>query len=279
MQQGMQQRTDERSPLQPAREQPQAHAEQSQIDAEIAAAQDVYAKALADGAPVRHHPSRDYPPYRSSLLRHPKNPLVTVSDPEAVELSGPVFGVTDITELDADLTRQHTGEPLGERITVTGRLFDRDGKPVRGQLVEIWQANASGRYAHQRDQHPAPLDPNFTGVGRCLTGDDGSYTFTTIKPGPYPWRNHTNAWRPAHIHFSLFGTAFTQRLITQMYFPGDPLFPYDPILQSVTDESARGRLVATYDHDQSRPEWSLGYRWDIVLDGPAATWIEEGRDA
>jgi protocatechuate 3,4-dioxygenase beta subunit len=156
-------------------------------------------------------------------------------------------------------------------------VLDRDGRPIRGQLVEIWQANASGRYPHQRDDHPAPLDPNFTGVGRCLTDGEGRYTFTTIKPGPYPWRNHVNAWRPAHIHFSLFGAAFTQRLVTQMYFPGDPLFPYDPILQSVTDERARKRLVAAYDHDLSKPEWTLGYRWDIVLDGPAATWIEEGR--
>ena len=147
-------------------------------------------------------------------------------------------------------------------------MLDRDGRPVRGQLVEIWQANAAGRYAHLRDQHPAPLDPNFTGVGRCLTDDDGTYEFTTVKPGAYPWRNHDNAWRPAHIHFSLFGTAFTQRLVTQMYFPGDPLFAYDPILQSVTDEAARDRLVATYDHDLSMPEWSLGYQWDIVLDGP-----------
>ncbi|NJC73060.1 protocatechuate 3,4-dioxygenase subunit beta [Planosporangium thailandense] len=235
------------------------------------------ADAAGNGAPAPLHPSRDYPPYRSSVLRHPKQPLVVVRDPEAVELTGPVFGVTDVTDLDSDLTRQHVGEPLGERITVTGRVLDRQGRPVRGQLVEIWQANASGRYAHQRDQHPAPLDPNFTGVGRCLTDDEGRYHFTTIKPGPYPWRNHLNAWRPAHIHFSLFGTAFTQRLVTQMYFPGDPLFSFDPIYQSITDERARERLIATYDHDQSSPEWSLGYRWDIVLDGPAATWIEEGR--
>lgn len=234
-------------------------------------------RAYDEAERIQHHPARDYAPYRSSLLRHPKQPLVTVRDPEAVELSGPVFGVADVTELDTDLTRQHTGEPLGERITVTGRVLNRDGRPVRGQLVEIWQANASGRYAHQRDQHPAPLDPDFTGIGRCLTDDDGGYRFTTIKPGAYPWRNHTNAWRPAHIHFSLFGTAFTQRLVTQMYFPGDPLFAYDPILQSVTDTAARNRLVAAYEHDLSVPERSLGYRWDIVLDGPAATWIEEGR--
>jgi protocatechuate 3,4-dioxygenase beta subunit len=224
-----------------------------------------------------NHPPRDFAPYRSSVLRHPKQPLIAVKDPEAAELSGPVFGVTDVTALDADLTKQHLGEPLGERITVQGRVLDRSGRPVRGQLVEVWQANASGRYLHQRDDHPAPLDPNFTGVGRCLTDDEGRYAFTTIKPGAYPWRNHVNAWRPAHIHFSVFGTAFTQRLVTQMYFPNDPLFAYDPVLQSVTDERARQRLVAAYDHDLSVPEWSLGYRWDIVLDGPAGTWMEEGR--
>lgn len=238
--------------------------DQQTIDAEIAAVR-------PDG---RSHPSRDYAPYRSSVLRHPTQPLVTVTDPEAVELTGPAFGVSDVTDLDSDLTRQHTGEPLGERITVSGRVLDRAGRPVRGQLVEIWQANASGRYAHQRDQHHAPLDPNFTGVGRCLTDDHGRYRFTTVRPGAYPWRNHLNAWRPAHIHFSLFGTAFTQRLVTQMYFPGDPLFRHDPIFQSVTDEDARRRLVAAYVHELSEPEFSLGYRWDIVLDGPSATWTE-----
>ncbi|MFV2194936.1 protocatechuate 3,4-dioxygenase subunit beta [Nocardiopsis sp. LOL_012] len=240
---------------------------QSEIDAEVAKAQ--------AAATTEHHPPRDFPPYRSSALRHPKHPLIPLRDPEAVELSGPAFGTTDIGPLDQDLTRHHTGEPLGERITVTGRVLDRRGRPVRRQLVELWQANAAGRYAHQRDQHPAPLDPNFTGFGRCLTDDEGRYSFTTIRPGAYPWRNHTNAWRPAHIHFSLFGEAFTQRLVTQMYFPGDPLFPFDPILQAVTEQSARDRLVATYDHDLSVPEWSLGYRWDIVLDGPAATWFED----
>ncbi|MEU6485309.1 protocatechuate 3,4-dioxygenase subunit beta [Streptomyces sp. NPDC046887] len=250
---------------------------QELISAEIADVRERYARHLTDGGDPRPHPERSYPPYRSSALRHPRQPLVAVDDPEMVELSGPAFGVTDVTELDHDLTRQHPGEPLGERITVTGRVLDREGRPVRGQLVEIWQANASGRYAHQRDQHPAPLDPNFTGVGRCLTDEQGGYRFTTVKPGAYPWRNHHNAWRPAHIHFSLFGSAFTQRLVTQMYFPGDPLFAYDPILQSVTDDDARRRLVADYDHSLSVPEWSLGYRWDIVLDGPAATWIEEGR--
>jgi protocatechuate 3,4-dioxygenase beta subunit len=238
--------------------------DQTTIDAEMA----------AFGPDGRIHPPRGYTPYRSSLLRHPRQPLVPVRDPEAVELTGPAFGVSDTTDLDADLTRRHTGEPLGERITVSGRILDREGRPVRGQLVEIWQANASGRYAHQRDQHPAPLDPNFSGVGRCLTDDRGGYRFTTVKPGAYPWRNHLNAWRPAHIHFSVFGTAFTQRLVTQMYFPGDPLLRYDPIFRSVTDEPARARLVADYVHERSEPEFSLGYRWDIVLDGPSATWTE-----
>ncbi|WP_188187869.1 protocatechuate 3,4-dioxygenase subunit beta [Nonomuraea sp. SYSU D8015] len=244
---------------------------QSDIDREIAELHKAHDGEEAD------QPRRDFAPYRSSALRHPKQPLIAVDDPEAAELTGPVFGVTDVTALDADLTKQHLGEPLGERITVQGRVLDRSGRPVRGQLVEIWQANASGRYLHQRDDHPAPLDPNFTGVGRCLTDDEGRYAFTTIKPGAYPWRNHVNAWRPAHIHFSVFGTAFTQRLVTQMYFPNDPLFPYDPVLNSVTDERARQRLVAAYEHDLSVPEWSLGYRWDIVLDGPSATWMEEGR--
>ncbi|MFC0598204.1 protocatechuate 3,4-dioxygenase subunit beta [Streptomyces palmae] len=246
---------------------------QQEISAEIAARRAAYLGA----GEVRHHPPRDYPPYRGSALRHPREPLVAVHDPEAAELSGPVFGATDVTELDADLTLGHTGEPIGERITVTGRVLDRDGRPVRGQLVEIWQANAAGRYAHQHDRHPAPLDPHFTGTGRCLTDDQGRYRFTTVRPGAYPWPNHTNAWRPAHIHFSLFGTAFTQRLVTQLYFPGDPLLGYDPILQSVTDDAARARLVAAYDHELSVPAWSLGYRWDIVLDGPAATWTEEDR--
>ncbi|MCU4186768.1 protocatechuate 3,4-dioxygenase subunit beta [Acidiferrimicrobium sp. IK] len=228
--------------------------------------------ASLDGA-AGAQPRLDYPPYRSSALRHPRHPAV-VLDPEGVELASPVFGPRDVGELDADLTIQHRGEPLGERMIVTGRVLDGRGRAVAGQLVEVWQANAAGRYIHQRDQHPAPLDPNFTGTGRCLTGPDGSYRFVTVKPGPYPWRNHRNAWRPAHIHFSLFGTAFAQRLVTQMYFPGDPLFPLDPILQSVTDPAARARLIAAYDHDVTQEEWCTGYRWDIVLSGPAPTVFE-----
>jgi protocatechuate 3,4-dioxygenase beta subunit len=213
-------------------------------------------------------PRLDYPPYRSSVRRHPSRALVAV-DPEAIELTGPVFGARDVDPLDADLTIAHRGDPIGERIVIAGRVLDGGGRPVPGQLVEIWQANAAGRYVHQRDQHPAPLDPNFTGTGRCLTGPDGSYRFTTIKPGPYPWRNHQNAWRPAHVHFSLFGTRFTERLITQMYFPGDPLFELDPIFRSVTDPVAAARLVARYDHALTEEQWATGYRWDVVLDGRA----------
>lgn len=220
-------------------------------------------------------PALAFAPYRSSILRHPTKDM-RHADPEAAELVAPVFGHSDVGPLESDLTIQASGEPLGERIRVTGRVTDGAGRPVRNQLVEVWQANSAGRYVQIQDQHPAPIDPNFTGVGRCLTGDDGSYSFTTIKPGAYPWRNHANAWRPAHIHFSLFGTDFTQRLVTQMYFPGDPLLALDPIYQSVTEQRARDRLVATYDHDVSEHEWLLGYRWDIVLTGPGATWTEPG---
>lgn len=235
---------------------------QAEISTEISEIEAQYHRAGLQ----QTQPTLNYPPYRSSVLRHPANALVN-ADPESIELSAPCFGDDDVVDSDADLTAQHDGEPIGERIVVTGRVLDGAGRPVRRQLVEIWQANASGRYIHERDQHPAPLDPNFTGTGRCLTDDNGVYRFTTIKPGPYPWRNHHNAWRPAHIHFSLFGTAFTQRMITQMYFPADPLFAFDPIYQSITDPDARELLVAAYDHDLSVPEWATGYRWDIVLSG------------
>ncbi|MBG0829162.1 protocatechuate 3,4-dioxygenase subunit beta [Planomonospora sp. ID67723] len=212
------------------------------------------------------HPPNLSPAYRSTILRAPSRPAVAFkTDPDAIELTSPVFGHQEVGALDADLTRQHAGEPIGERIIVTGRILDSSGRPIRNTLVEAWQANAAGRYAHEGDRHPAPLDPNFTGAGRCLTDDEGRYRFVTIKPGAYPWRNHHNAWRPAHIHFSVFGTAFTQRLVTQMYFPGDPLFPFDPILQSVPDAAARERLVAAFDLDVTEPEWALGYRFDVVL--------------
>jgi protocatechuate 3,4-dioxygenase beta subunit len=215
----------------------------------------------------------DFPPYRSSLLRHPtKSPQLV--DPETIELFSPAYGQRDVAAIESDLTLQHSGEPLGERITVRGRVLDSWGRPVANQLLEIWQANSAGRYIHQRDQHPAPLDPNFTGAGRIVTNDNGEYLFTTIKPGPYPWKNHQNAWRPAHIHFSVFGNAFTQRIVTQMYFPGDPLFPLDPIYNSIHRQADRDRLISTYDHDLTVPEFSMGYRWDIVVDGPDATWHE-----
>lgn len=212
------------------------------------------------------HPPYLHPGYKSTALRAPERELVMPKlGPDSVELTSPVFGHQELGRLDWDLTRQHPGEPLGERIIVTGRLLDTAGRPIRGALVEVWQANAAGRYLHAGDQHPAPLDPNFTGAGRCLTDDDGRYRFVTIKPGAYPWRNHHNAWRPAHIHFSVFGTAFTQRLVTQMYFPGDPLFPFDPIFQSIPDQRDRENLISRFDMDTTEPEWALGYQWDIVL--------------
>ncbi len=251
-----------------------AQASQEQISAEIASVHAGYAKGVADGAAEETQPRIDFAPYRSSILRHPTKDPHHV-DPETIELWSPAFGHQDVHALESDLTIQHNGEPLGERIIVRGRILDGDGRPVRNQLVEIWQANSAGRYIHKRDQHPAPLDPNFTGVGRCITTDDGFYEFTTIKPGPYPWKNHHNAWRPAHIHFSLFGTDFTQRMITQMYFPGDPLFALDPIYQSITDEKARERLVASYDHNITSHEWATGYNWDIVLTGSNRTWMED----
>ncbi|GAB2476290.1 protocatechuate 3,4-dioxygenase subunit beta [Xylanimonas ulmi] len=246
---------------------------QERISSEIEAGHAAYADGRARGEVEELGPRKDFPPYRSSLLRHPTKDL-RHADPETIELFSPVFGERDISPLEADLTIQRGGEPIGERIVVRGRVLDGGGRPVRHQLIEVWQANAGGRYVHKRDQHPAPIDPNFTGVGRLLTDDDGRYQFQSIKPGPYPWKNHFNAWRPAHIHFSLFGTDFTQRIVTQMYFPGDPLFPLDPIYQSIHDPRARERLIATYDHDVSRHEWATGYRWDIVLTGSRRTWTE-----
>jgi protocatechuate 3,4-dioxygenase beta subunit len=222
------------------------------------------------------HPPLIHPPYASTVKRNPSRPLVVVPH-TLTELTGPVFGHDAVGPDDADLTRRHAGEPLGERIMVEGRVLDEDGRPVPHTLVEIWQANASGRYVHIVDQHPAPLDPNFTGAGRALTDAEGRYRFVTVKPGAYPWRNHHNAWRPAHIHFSLFGPSFLSRLVTQMYFPGDPLFPFDPIFNSAPQE-ARGRMVARFDLDVTRPEWALGYVFDIVLRGRNATPMEEPHD-
>ncbi len=217
-----------------------------------------------------------YPNYKSTRLRAPEKPLVILPHTLS-EVTGPVYGHGRIGELDNDLTRQHEGEPLGERIIVTGRVLDGDGRPVRNSLIEVWQANAAGRYVHHGDRHPAPLDPNFSGAGRCLTDDEGHYRFVTVRPGAYPWKNHDNAWRPAHIHFSLFGPAFATRLVTQMYFPGDPLFAQDPIFQSVRDPEGRQRLISSFDLETTEPEWALGYRFDIVLRGRNATPMENHR--
>ena len=211
-----------------------------------------------------------YPPYASTVRRAPLQPLIRLPASYG-DLTAPVYGYMPIGEADTDLTRQHEGEPLGERITVSGRVLDEDGRTVPHTLVEIWQCNAAGRYRHAIDDHPAPIDPNFTGAGRMLTDAEGRYRFTTIKPGAYPWRNHPNAWRPAHIHFSLFGTSFQTRLVTQMYFPNDPLFPFDPILHSIPDARARERLVSAFELELTQPEWALGYRFDIVLRGRNST--------
>jgi len=223
------------------------------------------------------HPPLDSPGYRSTELRHPRRPLLPLPH-RLTEITGPLLGAERVTPADADLTTQHAGEPLGERIIVTGRLLDGAGRPVPDTLIEVWQANAAGRYAHPVDNHPAPLDPNFSGAGRCMTDSQGRYRFVTIKPGAYPWRNHPNAWRPAHIHFSMLGRAFPQRLVTQMYFPGDPLFSQDPIFNSIPDPKARERLIARFDLGLTQPDWALGFEWDIVLRGPLATAIERAED-
>jgi protocatechuate 3,4-dioxygenase, beta subunit len=215
-----------------------------------------------------------FPPYASSVARSPRQPLIVL--PETLtERSGPAFGNNLIRPTDNDLTRQHAGEALGERILVHGRVLDEDGRPVRGALVEVWQANAAGRYTHKVDGHDAPLDPNFFGAGRMITDAEGCYCFKTIKPGAYPWRNHHNAWRPAHIHFSLFGAGILSRLITQMYFPGDPLQLLDPIFNSIPDENARLRLVSRLDMERTQPDYALAYAFDIVLRGNLDTPFEE----
>lgn len=220
------------------------------------------------------YPPYDTPDYRSTHARAPRRPLIALPDRFA-DVQVPLLGHDRVREGDHDLTCQHAGEPIGERIRVAGRVLDVAGRPVRGALVELWQANSAGRYLHRIDQHDAPLDPNFTGVGRCLTDDEGRYLFVTVKPGAYPWGNHADAWRPAHIHLSLFGRLFSSRLITQMYFPGDPLLALDPIYQSVPDPKARARLLAAYDPAVGVEGQALGYRFDIVLRGRDATPFED----
>jgi protocatechuate 3,4-dioxygenase beta subunit len=223
-----------------------------------------------------HRTPVGHPGYRSTGLRAPLHTPVDLPH-RLTEITGPLLGEGRITAADADLTRQHAEEPQGQRIIVYGRVLDSDGRPVPHTLLEIWQANAAGRYRHVVDNWPAPLDPNFTGLGRALTDAEGRYEFTTIKPGAYPWGNHHNAWRPAHIHFSLFGRAFTQRLVTQMYFPDDPLFGQDPIFNA-TPEAARSRMISRFDLERTVPNWALAYEWDIVLRGSEATVFETEDD-
>ncbi|MGA8049147.1 MAG: protocatechuate 3,4-dioxygenase subunit beta [Burkholderiales bacterium] len=233
-------------------------------------------------APTKYKP-RDWkvqPPYKydayaSTKLRAPFEPLLPLEQTLS-EVTGPVYGHDAVTPLDADLTvnARRNGEPLGERIIVYGRVLDEDGRAVRDSLVEVWQANAAGRYVHSIDQHDAPLDPNFTGAGRCMTDGEGRYRFVTVRPGEYPWRNHYNAWRPAHIHFSLFGPSIATRLVTQMFFPGDPLLPLDPIFNGAPDPEARQRLVARFSIEETKAEWAIAYEFDIVLRGRSATPME-----
>jgi protocatechuate 3,4-dioxygenase beta subunit len=231
------------------------------------------AAEIVPASPTVLDPPYDYPGYYSTRLRAPKMQLRPLP-PGLTDKRWPVFGDGLVGTEDHDLTLGHPGEPVGQRIIVTGRLSDCTGRPVRRQLVEIWQANAAGRYRHDMDSHPAPLDPNFTGAGRCLTDDDGNYRFVTVQPGAYPWKNHDNAWRPAHIHFSVFGTSFVERLVTQMYFPGDPLLALDPIYQSVGDRRAAELLVSRFDIARTVEGWALGYVFDIVVGGAAPTPVD-----
>jgi protocatechuate 3,4-dioxygenase, beta subunit len=231
-----------------------------------------YARERGGGQPPYLHPG-----YGSTVKRAPQRAPIRFEHTLS-EVTGPSFAPNGWAGPDKiDLTRQHKGAPLGERIIVAGRVLDEDGRPVKQTLLELWQCNSAGRYIHERDQHDAPLDPNFTGVGQVVTNEADEYRFLTIKPGAYPWRNTPNAWRPAHIHFSVFGSAFVTRLVTQMYFPGDPLLALDPIFLGTADREARDRLAATYEPTLSEPEWALGYHFDIVLRGREATPLEASR--
>jgi len=226
-------------------------------------------------APAGTQPEYHFPPYASTVARSPRMPLIRLLKTRT-ERTGPVFGHGFIREGDNDLTAHGESDPIGERILVHGRVLNEDGQPVRGALVEVWQANSAGRYRHKVDTYDAPLDPNFHGGGRMMTDEQGRYWFKSIKPGPYPWGNHHNAWRPSHIHFSLFGAGILSRLVTQMYFPGDPLQPLDSIFNSIPDEAARQRLISHLDMDRSESNFLLAYNWDIVLRGRSDTPFEEG---
>jgi protocatechuate 3,4-dioxygenase beta subunit len=224
--------------------------------------------------PPGSQPPYDAPSYGSTIRRHPRQPLVPIAP--TIEREGPTFSPAEFP-VEADLSRVAGRDALGQRIIVAGRITDDADRPVAGAMIELWQANAAGRYHHERDNHDAPLDPSFRGTGRVFSDADGNYRFVSIKPGAYPWRNHPNAWRPNHIHFSLFGASWGARLVTQMYFPGDPLLAIDPVYQSVPDAAARARLVSAFDLALTQPEWALGYRFDIVLRGLHATPFEGGR--
>ncbi|TMQ06215.1 MAG: protocatechuate 3,4-dioxygenase subunit beta [Deltaproteobacteria bacterium] len=224
--------------------------------------------------PPGSQPPYDVPSYGSTVRRHPRQPLVPVAP--TIEHAGPVFSPAQYPA-EADLSRVDGRDAMGQRIIVAGRVTDEADRPIAGAMIELWQANAAGRYHHERDNHDAPLDPHFRGAGRVFTDGDGSYRFVSIKPGAYPWRNHPNAWRPNHIHFSLFGASWGARLVTQMYFPGDPLLAIDPVFLSIPDTAARARLVSAFDLTLTQPEWALGYRFDIVLRGLHATPFEGGR--
>ena len=223
----------------------------------------------------KSHPPYVFPGYASSVKRGPAKRLVQIQHTLS-EVTGPLFGDIKLEPGENDLSRsaENGKEALGERIIVVGRVIDEDERPVPHSVIEIWQANAAGRYRHPVDQHNAPLDPNFSGAGRCVTNEKGEYRFQSIKPGAYPWLNHPNAWRPAHIHLSLFGPCFATRLVTQFFFPGDPLIPLDPILNSIPTKDGRKRLISAYAHDVTEPEFALGYRFDIVLRGRKATPFE-----
>ena len=215
------------------------------------------------------------PIYKTSVARSPRHALLSI-DNSLSEITGPMFNHNELGPLDHDMLKNYakTGDPIGERIIVHGRVLDENGRPVPNTLVEVWQANAGGRYRHRNDSYLAPIDPNFGGCGRCLTDEDGYYFFRTVKPGAYPWRNYVNSWRPAHIHFSIFGSGFAQRLITQMYFEGDPLIAKCPIVNTVADREATARLVAPLDVNAGVPMDMLAYKFDIVLRGRRSTLFE-----
>lgn len=229
-----------------------------------------------DGRRWQDMPEQVFADYKSSVSRGPSAAPVRVSGWDGSASLRPVWPALPAGDADLTTNARVNGEPIGERLLVEGTLTDEAGRPVPGALIEIWQANGAGRYIHREELHAAPLDPNFTGAGRALTGEDGRYRFVTIKPGSYPWGNHRNAWRPAHIHFSVFGVGIAQRLITQMYFPGDPTLPYDPIFNATPDAAARNRLISRFSMEDTVPDWAHCYRFDICLGGSAATPFEEG---